>query len=299
MRDLAAPSRYGRAMPFEVATEVFQGPITLLARLVAEHEVDIYDVPLAEVVDGFLAALSSVTMDKLPVDEVSEFLLVAAVLVELKSRKLLPSRKKVVIDDELASIEERDRLLGRLVELQAFSAAAREMALMLERAALSVPRTAGLDEAYVGLEPDLLHAVSPRDLADAYARAAVRAAESRPEPTVALDHVTVEAVTVFEAVEEIASVLPAKKNATFRELTSSCRTRMEVIVRFLAVLELCKRGMLEVDQAGTFGELHLSWTGAHVSPVYEEPDRAAKDARGDGRESALSLAVASMDEYEG
>jgi segregation and condensation protein A len=252
MRARRRASRYGLSVTFSVETPAYAGPFDVLARLVAEHKVDIYDVPLGEVVDAFVSHLAA-----LPTDDVSEFLLVAAVLVELKSRKLLPGRGEVEDEEELVGLEERDKLLGRMLELHAYVAAAELIARMLDRAARSVPRTAGLDERFLLLAPDLLASISPDDLAAAYRRACA----PRPEPVVGLDHVTVEAVTVSEAVAELEEGLPARGRATFRELTAHCRTRMEVIVRFLALLELCKRGRVDIEQALTFGDLHVRWLG--------------------------------------
>lgn len=237
-----------------VTTPVFEGPFDVLLHLVSEHKVDVYDIELAPVVDAFVAEMSARQPLDLPV--ATEFLLIAAILVELKSKKLLPGPDEDVdADEEVSGFEERDRLLARLIELRAYSAAADAFALMIEQAARSVPRTAGLDDRFKDLAPELLQGVTTAMLADAYRRAVT----PRPQPTVDFSHVTVEAVTVSEAVEELTGRLPGGGRQSFRKLTLHCTTRMQVIVRFLALLELCKRGRVSLEQGATFGDLMVAW----------------------------------------
>jgi len=256
-----------------VRTPVYEGPFDVLLQLVSEHKLDVYDIPLAPLVDAFLA--ETARRRPLDLDVCSEFLVIAAVLVELKSRALLPGPDEVEDDEEISGFEERDRLLARLYELQAYAAAADAFALLVERASRSVPRTAGLEEAFRDLAPDLLAGVTAERLAGAYL---LTVAPRSPE--VDLSHVTVEAVTVSEAVAELELRLPAEGTVGFRELTSHCTTRMQVIVRFLALLELCKRGRVTLDQGVTFGDLVVTWIGgpapdrapASVSAAVEEYD---------------------------
>ena len=241
------------AVTAHVATPVFDGPVDVLMQLVADHSIDVYDVPLAQVVEAFVAEVASRTAVDL--GETTEFLVIVAILVELKSRKLLPGTDEVDGDEEIDQFEERDRLLGRLLELQAYSAAADAFARLVEQAARSVPRQAGFDDVFHDLAPDLLAGVTPWHLAHAYRRAL----SPRPVPDLDLSHVTVEPVTVSEAVEELVVSLRLVRRATFRELTTHCATRMQIIVRFLALLELCKRGWITLDQGGTFGDLLVGW----------------------------------------
>ena len=240
-------------MPAHVSTPVFEGPIDVLLQHVGDHKVDIYDVPLASVVEAFLVQLAELAAVDL--GETSEFLVITAILVELKSRKLLPGPDDVEVDEEVDGFEERDRLLARLLELQVYSAAADVFALLIERAGRSVARQAGFDDELRDLAPDLLAGVSARDVANAYRRALT----PRPAPQIDLSHVTVEPVTVSEAVEELVGRMPSMRRATFRDLTLHCTTRMQIIVRFLALLELCKRGWVTLDQGDTFGDLLVVW----------------------------------------
>ena len=243
-------------MSQHVSTGVFDGPFDVLLALVSEHKVDIYEIKLADIVDAFIAEVAA--RQELDLQVASEFLVIAAILVELKSKRLLPGPDDVDADEELSGFDERDRLLARLLELQAYAAAADTLALLAERAARSLPRVAGLDDAFKDLAPELLVGVGPDQLAAAYRRATA----PRPEPTVDLSHVTVEAVTVSEAVAELCERLPQMGRATFSDLTASCTTKMQIIVRFLALLELCKRGQLTLDQGETFGDLQVSWVAS-------------------------------------
>jgi len=238
-----------------VRTPVFEGPIDVLFQLVSEHKLDIYDIPLAELVDRFIAELAA--RQPLDLETCSEFLVVAAILVELKSRALLPGPDTVEGDEELSGFEERDRLLARLYELQAYAAAADVFAGLIEQAGRSVPRMAGLEERFRDVAPELLAGLTAEQLAATYLLVMTQPAA----PALDLSHVTVEAVTVSEAVAELEERLPAEGMVSFRQLTSHCTTRMQVIVRFLALLELFKRGWVDLDQGVTFGDLSITWIG--------------------------------------
>ena len=248
-------------MTATVSTPVFEGPIDLLLQLVNSHEVELYDIPLADVVDAFVAEVAG--WESVDLQVLSEFLMVAAVLIELKSRRLLPGSDDGDPDEELVGWEERDLLLARLLECQAYAAAADGFAVLFEQAARSVPRTAGLDLDFVVNAPDLLEGVTPDHVAAAY----LRATAERPVPVVDLYHVTVDTVTVADAVSVLALRLPSIGRATFRSLTSHLGSRMEIIVTFLALLELCKQGRVSLDQGLTFGQLDVAWVSGVSEPV--------------------------------
>jgi segregation and condensation protein A len=236
-----------------VSTPVYEGPFDVLLALVSEHKVDVYDIRIAEIVDAFIAEMAA--RQPFDLQTASEFLVIAAILVELKSRKLLPGPDEVDDDEELAGFEERDRLLARLLELQAYAAASDAFAVLIDRTRRSVPRITGLEEHFRDLAPDLLAGLTPAKLAAAF----LKGTTPRPEFILDLSHVTVEAVTVSEAVAELEERLPRDGRASFRELTAHCTTRMQIIVRFLALLELCKRGSISLDQGETFGDLVVVW----------------------------------------
>ena len=246
--------RYRRGVTYAVSTPTFEGPIDLLLHLVSSHEVDVLDIPLLPIVDGFVHVLTE-QRDRIDFNQLSEFLLVAAILIELKSQKLLPGRESVDDDDELIGWEERDLLLARLLECRAYAAAADVFVALTEAAARSIPREVGLPADFAVHAPDLLAGVTPEELAQAY----LRGAAERPVPRVDLSHVTVDTVSVAEAVSALIA-LPRRDRATsFRTLVEACTTRMEVIVRFLALLELCKMGRVTLGQGRTFGDLHIDW----------------------------------------
>ncbi len=250
-------------MPYEVSTPVFEGPFDLLLHLITKDQVDIYEVSLGQIVDAFVAELERMT--HLDLEVVTEFLLIAAVLVELKSRRLLPGRDDIDLDEELTLWEERDLLLSRLLECKTFKDAAAELQRLMNRAERSLPRRAGLEEPFVGLVPDLLVGVSPERLRDA----CFRALAPKVQPRVDLDHVAPDRASVRDAVDELLVELPGRGRATFRQLTAGIDEKLAVIVRFLAILELYKQGAIDLEQATTFGELTVVWLA--------ESDRVAID----------------------
>ena len=242
-------------MTYDVQTAVFEGPFDLLLHLILDEQVDLYEVSLSKIVDVYLVELSR--MDDLDLEVATEFLLIAATLVELKTRRLLPEDSDMELDEELGLWEERDLLLARLIECKTFKDAALLLSALADEASLSFPRTVGLDERYIGLAPDLLAGVTPDDLRQAF----IRAATPKPVLRVDLDHVAPSSISVTDAVVELMDELPRVGTITFRGLTDSFVDRLDVVVRFLAVLELFKQGLIDLDQPTTFGDLTISWLG--------------------------------------
>jgi segregation and condensation protein A len=242
---------------YEVQTDVFEGPFDLLLHLVLRSEVDVYEISLASIVDAFVAELDRLT-GAVDLEVATEFLLVAATLIELKTVGLLPGRDGVELDDELAIWEQRDLLLARLLECKTFKDASAELARLAGLAERSVPRRAGLEERFADLAPDLLAGITPERLRDAF----LRAITPRPILRVDLDHVAPVRMSVAEAVEELADELPRAGRITFRRLTQDLVERVEIIVRFLALLELYKQGVVELLQQGTFGSIEIEWVGS-------------------------------------
>ncbi len=243
-------------MAYEVQTPVFAGPFDLLLQLILTDEVELYEIRLSDIVDRYLAELDKI--DLCDLETATEFLLIAATLVELKTRRMLPDDREVDFEDEFGLWEERDLLLARLLECKTFKDAALVLRDMSAEADRVYPRRAGIDEQFVGLAPDLLEGVNAIDLRDAF----LRAAAPKPEPHVDLFHVTTVTITVQDAVEELLDELPRVGNISFRELTSGLVDRIEVVVRFLALLELYKQDVIELNQAETFGDIAVTWTGA-------------------------------------
>jgi segregation and condensation protein A len=250
------PAGIVAAVSYAVQTENFEGPFDLLLHLILRDEVDLYEISLSRIVDGFLAHLDALT-SALDLEVTTEFLVIAATLVDLKARRLLPGPVDVEVDEELALFEQRDLLLARLIEAKTFRDAGAALEHLAQAAARSWPRTAGLEERFLALAPDLLAGVTPADVHAAW----LRVSSPVPPPRVQLDHVAPIRVSMEEAVEDLLARLPGAGPLTFRLLTEGLVDRMAVIVRFLAVLELYKQGLVEIDQAVTFGDLQVSWVG--------------------------------------
>jgi segregation and condensation protein A len=263
---------------YAVRTDVFEGPFDLLLRLITEQRVDLYQVSLSAIVDSFLAEVEAI--ERIDLEMATEFLLIAAILVELKSRSLLPERDGAVSEDDLVLLEERDYLLARLVECTTFSAAGQSIAELERLASRSFARQSGPDERFDGLVPDLLAGVTAAELLEA----ALRALTEQPREEVHVDHILVDEVTVAEVVEELAAYLPGRGVTTFRVLTQSARSRIEIVVHFLGLLELYKQGLVDLDQPTTFGELTVAWIGGRddrvdTSEIDEVSTAAAARAR--------------------
>lgn len=236
-------------MPYEVSTAVFEGPFDLLLHLILKQEVDLWEISLTTIIDGYLTELER--MEHLDLEIATEFLLIAATLVELKARRLLPGRDDIDLDEDLLRFEERDLLLARLLECKTFKDAAQALQAFVRRADRSVARQAGPEEPLRSLAPDPLERVAP----SAVLAAAMRALAPRVTPTVDTEHVAPIRASVRDAVEEVLALLPASGPVPFQSLVAGEVGRLEVIVRFLAVLELYKQGVVDLDQTTTFGEL--------------------------------------------
>lgn len=242
-------------MPYQVSTPVFEGPFDLLLHLITREQVDLWEVSLASIVDEYVATLEA--MRGLDLEVATEFLLIAAILVELKTRRLLPGREDVDLDEELALWEERDLLLARLLEAKTFKDAAAAMGRLMDQAGRSFPRVGGMEEPFAALAPDPLESVRPEQLRDALERLFA----PRPNNRVLLDHVAPVRISVAEMAAELRSELPGKGRVAFRALAERAEGRLEVIVRFLALLELYKHGAIELEQASNFSELYVTWLG--------------------------------------
>jgi segregation and condensation protein A len=238
----------------DVATPVYEGPFDLLLQLILKEQVDIYEISLSTIVDAYLVEIER--LQELDLDVATGFLLIAATLVELKARRLLPNQTDMDIDEELALWEERDLLLARLLEAKTFKDVARVFAQLADDADLSFPRAVGPDERFAAAMPDMLEGTSVRSLQ----RAAIRALTPRPKPFVDLFHVNPIQITVADAVAELLDELPRIGRISFRRLTADLGDRIEVIVRFLALLELFKQGVVELDQPERFGDIDVIWS---------------------------------------
>lgn len=238
-------------MPYQVKTKVFEGPFDLLLHLIAKRELDIYEVSLASITEEYLEHLKQMT--ELDLEVATEFLVVAATLIEIKAARLLPGPPPDA--EELLAISERDLLIARLLEYRAFKEASARLAELIAANAGYVGREAGPGKDFAHLIPDVLAKVTPARLAEI----AVAALTPKPPPHVDVSHITSVRASVGEAAREVAERVRAAGRVSFRELAAHARHRIEVIVRFLGVLELVKRGYVDVAQGSTFGEIEVRW----------------------------------------
>jgi segregation and condensation protein A len=235
-------------MTFHVKTTVFEGPLDLLLQLITKHQVEVTAVGLTEVVGEYVAFIDE--MKDLDLEVTSEFLLIAATLIQLKAQSLLPTRGVFDLDEELALIEERDRLLSRLLVCVTFKDVAAVLQRRLQEANRFVPRTSGVDQPIASRPADL---VVPID-ADGMAVLAIRIfSREGAEPD--LDHLDLDLPSVEAAIEEIRARVTNETMSTFEDLTAECTRTVEVAAYFLALLELARWGLIEVSQDDWLSEI--------------------------------------------
>jgi segregation and condensation protein A len=252
-------------MPYEVRTPVFEGDHELLTQMVSRAELAIFEVCLAALVTGYLAEVAGGPGADL--EQSTEFLVLAATLVELKTRFLLAGEDDEVGDEDLLAPEDRDLLLARMLQGVTFKGAATALAALIGAADRCAPRRAGPEEPLASVDIDPLESVSPDVLRAALLRALA------PRPVLDLYHVTPIRASVSDAIDRVVGALSHCQQLSFDDLMDDEPDRLEVIVRFLAVLELYKQGLVEIEQVGTFGELVVR-SRAPEDPV---PDDAFED----------------------
>ena len=240
-------------MTYEVRLDVFEGPIDLLLHLITRQRVDIYEISISRITEEYIKALEQ--MDALDLEVTTGFLVVAATLLELKSARLLPGRSLEDVDAQL--LEERDLLLARLVECSTFRTAGEQIAVDLAAGAAFYPRAVSLEPRYADVVPDLLARVSLLDVG----RAAAKALAPKPEVILDTSHVQPIRASVRDAITELVRTLRDGPPRSFAELCAGQTDRLEVVVRFLALLEMFKAGAVELGQADRFGDITAEWTG--------------------------------------
>jgi segregation and condensation protein A len=238
---------------FSVALRNFEGPFDLLLSLIGKHELDITEISLSAVTDEFISYLRGLDAAE-ELDQATEFLVVAATLLDLKLSGLLPQGELVDAED-VALLEARDLLFARLLQYRAFKTASAWFLEHLEYEATRHVRSVRLEEKYRSETPELVWTVS---LADFGALAAL-ALTPRELPTVGLEHLHAPLVSIREQAAIVVALLQANQSLTFRELIVDCAEKGLIIARFLAVLELYRHGALSFDQAEPLGELSLHW----------------------------------------
>jgi segregation and condensation protein A len=259
---------------FTVRLDNFTGPFDLLLQLIGKHQLDITELALHRVTDDFIAHLTALG-DDADLDETSEFLVIAATLLDLKAARLLPDAEANTEDGDDALLEARDLLFARLLQYRAYKQVA-GLFVELEATALRrFPRSVALDEQFAGLLPEVLLGVDPARFAD-LAAAVLR---PKPPPTVGVDHLHAPTVSVAEHVAILRERLAELGEATFAALTADCVSALEVIARFMAVLELFREATIQLDQPECFGELIVRWTPHGVTGAPEENAAGDDDRR--------------------
>jgi segregation and condensation protein A len=271
--------------PFEVHLDVFSGPFDLLLGLISKHKLDITEVALAKVTDEFVAHIKTAQAADADWDlgQASEFLLIAATLLDLKASRLLP-QSGPQDDEDLALIEARDLLFARLLQYRAYKEIANTFRERMATAGRITARQAGLDAEFTSLLPELVIAVTP----DQFARIAARAMTPKVVPTVGLDHLHAPQVSVREQAAIIVERVRGRGQVSFRSLVADADSTLVIVARFLALLELFKEAAIAFEQAEALGELDIRWTGADQGDVSiddefdEEPDEADDEDEGAG-----------------
>ncbi|HEY3873014.1 MAG TPA: segregation/condensation protein A [Actinocrinis sp.] len=251
----------GRPGAFEVHLDEFEGPFDLLLNLIAKHKLDVTTLALSKVTDEFISFIHAKGPDW-DLDQASEFLLVAATLLDLKAARLLPAAQ-VEDEEDLALLEARDLLFARLLQYRAYKQVAAQLAERWANGALRFPRAVELEPAFKQLLPEVLLSLSPEQ----FAALAVRAMTPRKPPTVSIEHIHQIQVSIREQANIIAEKLRVLRTATFRTLVADAPDTFHVVARFLALLELFRDRSVGFDQVAPFGELTVRWTGTDAGEI--------------------------------
>jgi segregation and condensation protein A len=267
----------GIALPgretFQVHLDVYSGPFDLLLGLISKHKLDVTEIALSKVTDDFIAYIRS-HESEWDLGQASEFLLIAATLLDLKAARLLPAAE-VEDDEDLALLEARDLLFARLLQYRAFKDVAAMVAERLAAEGRRRPRAVPVEPRFARLLPELVLGITPEQLAMIAAKAMV----PRPPPSVGLDHLHAPPVSVREQAMVIVERLRRTRTASFRVLVADADATIVVVARFLALLELFREGAVAFDQAVPLGDLTVRWTGSDVGEVTVDDEF---DGRPDG-----------------
>ncbi|MET7448531.1 ScpA family protein [Streptomyces sp. NPDC005508] len=271
----AAPD--GDDRRFTVRLVNFEGPFDLLLQLISKHKLDVTEVALSKVTDEFMAHIRAMGADW-DLDQTTEFLVVAATLLDLKAARLLPTAE---VEDEadLALLEARDLLFARLLQYRAYKRIAEIFSDRLESESRRYPRTVGLEPQHAELLPEVVISIGP----EGFARLAVKAMQPKAKPQVYVDHIHAPLVSVREQAEIVVARLRAEGEISFQELTADAEDTLTVVARFLALLELYREKAVALDQEEALGDLLVRWAGGEgTEPVVtDEFDQEAREPEED------------------
>jgi segregation and condensation protein A len=280
---LASPAQSiseGRVAGFSVHLENFDGPFDLLLQLISRHRMDITDVAIATVTDEFITYIRELEKTEAgwKLDHASEFVVVAATLLDLKAARLLPSGQ---IDDEedLALLEARDLLFARLLQYRAFKEIASILSERIIEQEKTFARSVSLEPVFAALLPEVLIGVTP----ERFAAIANRVLTPKSAPTLSVEHLHLPLVSVAAEALAVVSALRGHKTMSFRALVSDAANTLVVVARFLALLELFKEGSVRFEQVIALGELQITWVGSVEGEirVSDEFDRPALSETGE------------------
>src|SRR5687768_10424826 len=257
--------------------DVFEGPFDLLLGLIAKHKLDVTEVALAKVTDEFIGHIRAGGADW-DLGQATEFLVVAATLLDLKAARLLPSGE-VDSEEDLALLEARDLLFARLLQYRAYKQAAAFLAGRMAAERGRFVRSVSLEPQFASLLPEVLLGLGPQE----FAALAARALAPKPVPEISMAHLHAVKVSVREQAAILVAALRRAGSSTFRALTADCEGTVYVVARFLALLELYREGAVMFDQVSPLGELHIRWTGADDGDVVvpdEFDDESTEETEG-------------------
>lgn len=262
---------------FKVRLSNFEGPFDLLLQLISKHKLDVTEVALSKVTDEFMAHIRAMGPDW-DLDQTTEFLVVAATLLDLKAARLLPSAE-VEDEGDLALLEARDLLFARLLQYRAYKQIADIFSARLDDEARRYPRTVGLEPQHAELLPEVVISIG----AEGFARLAVKAMQPRPKPQVYVDHIHAPLVSVQEQAGIVVARLRELGVASFRALVEDTDDTLTVVARFLALLELYREKAVALEQEAALGELLVRWTGGEgedrpmVTDEFDRPPEPPKE----------------------
>ncbi|MFF4232275.1 segregation/condensation protein A [Streptomyces sp. NPDC001820] len=257
---------------FKVRLANFEGPFDLLLQLISKHKLDVTEVALSKVTDEFMSHIRAMG-DDWDLDQTTEFLVVAATLLDLKAARLLPTAE---VEDEadLALLEARDLLFARLLQYRAYKQIAEIFNTRLEEEGKRYPRTVGLEAHHAELLPEVVISIG----AEGFAKLAVKAMQPRPRPQVYVDHIHAPLVSVREQAEVVVARLREAGAVSFRELAADAPDTLTVVARFLALLELYRDKAVVLEQDEALGELMVKWTGGEAgATVTDEFDSEVRE----------------------
>ncbi|MGO4633725.1 ScpA family protein [Streptomyces sp. 2RAF24] len=266
---------------FTVRLANFEGPFDLLLQLIAKHRLDVTEVALSKVTDEFMAHIRAMGSEW-DLDQTTEFLVVAATLLDLKAARLLPVAE---VEDEadLALLEARDLLFARLLQYRAYKRIAEIFADRWESEGRRYPRTVGLEPHHAELLPEVVISIG----AEGFAALAVKAMQPKAKPQVYVDHIHAPLVSVREQAGIVVALLRERGVLNFRELVEGAGDTLTVVARFLALLELYREKAVALDQETALGDLTVSWTGGEadasgaVTDEFDQEDREDREIRED------------------